>query len=109
MVMTNVEGEKVENINVITTLKEEPKTNVKKKGKQVPKLKEEIPKQKKDMGEKSVYPSHFYEMKEGEQAIDQTPASKAVQGKTIAGWTIEDADMIKEINLGTTEDPKWFV
>jgi hypothetical protein len=29
-----------------------------------------------------------------------------VKGKTIAGWTIEDEDMIKDIKLGTTEDPK---
>lgn len=33
-------------------------------------------------------------------------ASKAVKTKTIAGWTIEDEDMIKEINLGTMKDPK---
>jgi hypothetical protein len=49
MVMTNVEGEKMENINVTTTLKEEPKTNVKKKGRQIPKLKEGTPKQNEDM------------------------------------------------------------
>ena len=106
MVMTNIEGENMENINATTTLKEEPKTNVKKKGKQVPKLKEGTPKQKEDMNEIPIYPFHFYEMKEGEQAIDQTPTSKAVQGKTIAGWTIEDEDMIKEINFGTMKDPK---
>jgi hypothetical protein len=34
------------------------------------------------MEEKSVYPSHFYEMKEGEQTMDRTPASEAVKGKT---------------------------
>jgi hypothetical protein len=44
-------------------------------------------------------------MKEGEQTFDRTPAFEAVKGKTIAGWTIEDEDMIKEINLGTMEDP----
>ena len=65
MVMTSVEGENVENIDITTTLKEEPKTIVKKKGKQIPKLKKRTPKQKEDMGEKPVYPSHFYEMKEG--------------------------------------------
>ena len=59
MVMTSIEGEKVENIN-----KKGPKTNAKKNEGQVPKLKEGIPKQKEDMGEKPVYPSHFYEMKE---------------------------------------------
>jgi hypothetical protein len=58
------------------------------------------------MGEKPVYPSHCYKMKEAQQAIDRTSASEAVKGKTIAGWTIEDEDMIKEINLGTTENPK---
>jgi hypothetical protein len=46
MVMTSIEGENVENIN-----KKGPKTNAKKKERQVPKLKEGIPKQKKDMGE----------------------------------------------------------
>ena len=97
MVMTNVEGENVEN----TTKRS--KAIVKKKEKLVPNLKEGTPKQKEDMGEKPIYPSHFYETKEGEQAIDQTPASEAVKGKTIAGWTVEDEDMIKEINLGTTE------
>jgi hypothetical protein len=45
-------------------------------------------------------------MKKGEQAIDRTPTSEATKGKTIAGWNIEDEDMIKEINLGKTEDPK---
>jgi hypothetical protein len=40
--------------------------------------------------------------------IDRTLASEAVKGKIIAGWTIEDEDMIKEINLGTTEYPKWY-
>lgn len=58
------------------------------------------------MGEKPVYPSHFYKMKEGEQAIDKTPASEVFKGKTIAGWIIEDEDMIKDISLGTMEDPK---
>jgi hypothetical protein len=80
MVMTSVEGENVKNIN-----KKGPKTKAKKEERQVPKLKEGTPKQKEDMGEKPVYPPHFYEMKEGEQVIDRTPASEAVKGKTIAG------------------------
>ena len=29
-----------------------------------------------------------------------------MKGKQIAGWTIEDDEMIKEINLGTKEEPK---
>ena len=49
MVMTNVEGGEVENINDTTILKDEQKINVKKKEKQVPKIKEETPKQKEDM------------------------------------------------------------
>jgi hypothetical protein len=100
MVMRNVGGENMENRNATRTLKEKPKK------KQVPKLKKQTPKQKKDMGEKPGYSSHFYEMKDGEQAIDRTPAFEVVKGKTIAGWTIEEDDMIKEINLWTTEDPK---
>ena len=59
IVMTTVEGENMKNINTMAPFKEEPKMNVKKKGKQVPKLKEGTPKQKEDMGESPVYPSHF--------------------------------------------------
>jgi hypothetical protein len=72
----------------------------------VSKLKERTQKQKEDMGEKPVIPSHFYEMKEEEQAIDRTPAFEAVKENTNVGWTIKDEDMIKEINLGTKEDSK---
>jgi hypothetical protein len=43
---------------------------------------------------------------EGEQAIDRTSASEAVKRTMIASWIIEDEHMIKEINLGITEDPK---
>ena len=32
-----------------------------------------------------VYPFHFYETKEGEQAADQIPASEPVKKKTITG------------------------
>ena len=38
--------------------------------------------------------------------MDRTPASKAVKGKRIVGWTVEDEDLVKNLNLGTPEDPK---
>ena len=38
--------------------------------------------------------------------IDRTPALEVLKGKQIAGWTIEDDEMIKEINLGTEEEPR---
>jgi hypothetical protein len=103
MVMTSVEEEKVKNIN-----KKGPKTKAKKEERQVPKLKEGTPKQKENMGEKPVYPLHFYEMKEGEQAIDRTPASEAVKGNSIAEWTIEYEDMIKRLTWEQRRIPKWY-
>lgn len=58
------------------------------------------------MEEKPIYPKQFYQVKEGDIKIDHTPASEAVKGKKIAGWTVEDEDLIKILNLGTPEDPK---
>lgn len=55
----------------------------------IPKLKEGTPNKKKNMGRKPVYSSHIYEMKEGEQAIDQTPTSKAGKGNTIVGGPLK--------------------
>jgi hypothetical protein len=63
-------------------------------------------KEKADMEEKPIYPAQFYKVKEGKIVIDRTPALEVVKGKQIAGWTIEDDEMIKEINLGTEEEPK---
>ena len=40
--------------------------------------------------------------------MDITLAAEAVKGKKIAGWTVEDEDLVKGLNLGTFEDPKLF-
>ena len=58
------------------------------------------------MEEKPVYPDQFYKIKEGDITVDITPAAEAVKGKKIAGWTIEDEDLVKNLNLGTLEDPE---
>ena len=58
------------------------------------------------MDEKLVHPSQIYKVKEGDIEVDHTPASEVVKGKTIAGWTVEDEDLVKHLNLGILEDPK---
>jgi hypothetical protein len=63
-------------------------------------------KEEANMEEKPIYPAQFYKVKEEKIVIDRTPALEAVKGKQIAGWMIEDDEMIKEINLGTEEEPK---
>ena len=63
-------------------------------------------KEEADMEERPIYPAQFYKVKEGEIVIDRISALEPVKGKQIAGWTIEDDEMIKEINLGTKEEPK---
>ena len=63
-------------------------------------------KEQEAMEEKPVYPNQFYKVKEGDITVDITPAAEAVKGKKIAGWTVEDEDLVKNLNLGTLEDPK---
>ena len=58
------------------------------------------------MEEKPIYPSQFYKVTEKNIEIDHTPASEAVKGKQIAGWTIKNKFLVKQLNLGTTKDPK---
>ena len=59
-----------------------------------------------DMEEKPIYPAQFHKVKEGKIVIDRFPALEAMKGKQIAGWTIEDDEMIKEMNPWIEEDPK---
>ena len=59
------------------------------------------------MEEKPIYPSQFYKMKKRDIEIDHTPASEAFKGKKIAGWTVEVEDLVKHLNLATTEDPNF--
>jgi len=63
-------------------------------------------KEQETMKEKHVYPKQFYKAKEEDIAVDHTLASKDVKGKKIARWTIEDEDLVKNLNLGTPEYPK---
>jgi hypothetical protein len=63
-------------------------------------------KEQEAMEEKLVYPDQFYKVKVGDKTVDVTPAIEAVKGKKIAEWTVEDEDLIKNLNLGTLEDPK---
>ena len=37
--------------------------------------------------------------------VDHTLASKVVKGKKIAGWTVEDEDLVKNLNLETPKEP----
>ena len=71
-----------------------------------PRSRKATKKEQEAMEEKPVYPSQFYKAKEGDIIVDRTPASEAVKGKKIAGWTVEDEDLVKNLNLGTPEDPK---
>ena len=38
--------------------------------------------------------------------MGNTPASEAVKGKSIAGWIVEDKDLVKTLNSGTPKEPK---
>ena len=58
------------------------------------------------MEEKPVYLDQFYKVKEGDIKVDHTPASETVKGKKIAGWTVEDEDLVKNLNLRTPKDLK---
>ena len=90
----------------IDTPKEPGKPGARKSETEKPRSRKATKKEQEAMEEKPVYPPQFYKVKEGEIAIDHTPASEAVKGKQIAGWTVEDEDLVKHLNLGTTEDPK---
>jgi hypothetical protein len=57
------------------------------------------------MEEKPIYSSQFYKAK-GDIVVDHALASEVVKGKKIAGWILEDEDLVKNLNLGTLEDPK---
>ena len=71
-----------------------------------PRTRKTTKKEKEAMEEKPVYPHKIHKAKEGDIAVDNTPASEAVKGKSIAGWTIEDEDLVKSLNLGTPLEPK---
>ena len=60
------------------------------------------------MENKLVYPNQFYKIKEGDITVDTTLAAEVVKGKKIAGWTIEDEDLVKNMNLGTLEVLSWL-
>ena len=38
--------------------------------------------------------------------MDTTPTKEVVKGKKLARWIVEDVDLVKILNLGTTKDPK---
>ena len=63
-------------------------------------------KEQEAMEGKHVYSTQFYKEKGGDIVVDCTPASKAVKKKKIAGWTVEDEDLVKNLNLGSPEVPK---
>ena len=58
------------------------------------------------MEEIPVYPDQFDKVKEGDITVDITPAAEAVKRKNIAGWTVENEDLVRNLNLRTLEDPK---
>ena len=51
-----------------------------------------------------VYPDQFYKVKEGDMTMDITHAANAVKGKKLVRWTVEDEDLVKNLNLGSLED-----
>jgi hypothetical protein len=55
------------------------------------------------MEKKLVYPKQFYKAKEKNIVVDRT---EVVKGKKIAEWTVEDEDLVKNLNLGTPKNPK---
>lgn len=71
-----------------------------------PRPRQATKKEQEAMEEKNVYSDQFYKIKKGDIMVDTTPAAEAVKGKKIAGWTVKDEDLVKNLNLGTTEDPK---
>lgn len=61
-------------------------------------------KEAENVEEKPTYHAQCYKMKEGEILINRTPTSEALKGKQFVGWTIEDDEMVKEVNLRMEED-----
>jgi hypothetical protein len=90
----------------VDTPKEPGKLGAQKGENEKPRSRKATKKEQEAMEEKPIYPSQFYKAKEGDIVVDRTPASEAVKGKKIAGWTVGDEELVKNLNLGTPEDPK---
>jgi len=59
-----------------------------------------------EVKETRPYPNQFYEPTLGDISIDETPAELKVPGHNISAWVESEQQSIREINVGTNDDPK---